>query len=441
MSLLLEALKKAERDKLGEKEQTTLVQDNEVVKDTIAASVSNYSSGEALELVPEKTSSSYDVPHQQTDRAATHDRIAAQNIFSAKKERIGGIRVGRASKWVIVSGVVLITIMSGAYYVWQETTYTSEIAPQSDKFKLDPVRQRSGVSQTPSQAKASVLPESNLAMAPVSQASISRGTENGANTENGAKVSAPLPEKDVSGADIIKTSPPLSLVITAQSSVLSDSQKRETLQDRAWTNSFSTEHPISIQHKPSTNKVSPQLTVAYQAYVAGDLDVAKQHYLKHLESNSSNKDVLLGLAAIATRMRQDKEAQTYYLRLLELDPRDPSAIAGMVGLGQIADPNQTESRLKTLLAQQPNAAALHFAIGNNYIIQLRWAAAQQSFFRALSIDSTNADYAFNLAVSLDHLNKIKLAAKYYSKALVLAGDTPVGFEKAQASDRLKELSR
>jgi len=435
MSLLLEALKKAERDKLGEKEQTTLVQDNEVVKATIAASVSNYSSGEALELVPEKTSSSYDVPHQQTDRVSTHDRIAAQNIFSAKKERIGGIRVGRASKWVIVSGVVLITIMGGAYYVWQETTYTSEIAPQSDKFKLDPARQRSGVSQTPSQAKASVLPESNLAMAPVSQASISR------DTENGAKVSAPLPEKDVSGADIIKTFPPLSLATTAQSAVLSDSQKRETLQDRAWTNSFSSEHPISIQHKPSTNKVSPQLTVAYQAYVAGDLDVAKQHYLKHLESNSSNKDVLLGLAAIATRMRQDKEAQTYYLRLLELDPRDPSAIAGMVGLGQIADPNQTESRLKTLLAQQPNAAALHFTIGNNYIIQLRWAAAQQSFFRALSIDSTNADYAFNLAVSLDHLNKIKLAAKYYSKALVLAGDTPVGFEKAQASDRLKELAR
>ena len=435
MSLLLEALKKAERDKLGEKEQTTLVQDNEVVKATIAASVSNYSSGEALELVPEKTSSSYDVPHQQTDRVSTHDRIAAQNIFSAKRERIGGIRVWRASKWVIVSGVVLITIMSGAYYVWQETTYTSEIAPQSDKFKLDPVRQRSGVSQTPSQAKASVLPESNLAMAPVSQASISR------DTENGAKVSAPLPEKDVSGADIIKTFPPLSLATTAQSAVLSDSQKRETIQDRAWTNSFSSEHPISIQHKPSTNKVSPQLTVAYQAYVAGDLDVAKQHYLKHLESNSNNKDVLLGLAAIATRMRQDKEAQTYYLRLLELDPRDPSAIAGMVGLGQIADPNQTESRLKTLLAQQPDAAALHFAIGNNYIIQLRWAAAQQSFFRALSIDSTNADYAFNLAVSLDHLNKIKLAAKYYSKALVLAGDTPVGFEKAQASDRLKELAR
>ena len=435
MSLLLEALKKAERDKLRENEQTTLVQDNEVVADKIAISVFDHPSGEALELVPEKTSSSYDVPQQQTDHASTQNRIAAQDRFSAKKEKIGGIRVGRANKWVIFSGVVLITIMSGSYYVWQETTYSSGIASQPNEFKLDPARQRSVAPQAPSQAKTSVLPGPNLAMAPVSQASISR------DAEDGAKVSAPLSEKDVSGAEIIKTPPPLSSAIPVQPPVLSASKKREAIQDRARTNSSSTEHPISIQHKPSTNKVSPQLTTAYQAYVAGDLDVAKQHYLKLLESDSSNKDVLLGLAAIATRMRQDKEAQTYYLRLLALDPLDPSAIAGMAGLGQIADPNQMESRLKNLLAQQPDAAALHFTIGNNYLIQLRWAAAQQSFFRALSIDPTNADYAFNLAVSLDHLNKIQLAAKYYSEALALAGDTPIGFEKARASERLKELAQ
>jgi uncharacterized protein HemY len=113
----------------------------------------------------------------------------------------------------------------------------------------------------------------------------------------------------------------------------------------------------------------------------------------------------------------------------------------MAGLGQITDPYQTESRLKTLLAQQPDAAALHFTLGNNYVTQLRWAEAQQSFFRALSIDPTNADYAFNLAVSLDHLNKIQLATKYYSKTLVLAGNKPVGFKKAQVSARLKELAQ
>jgi len=437
MSLLLEALKKAERNKLGEKEQTALVQNNAIVENTTATSVSDYPSGEKLELVPEKTSySSYDVPKEQTDHASTQNRIAAQNLFSVKQNKIGGIRIGHTTKWVIFSGVVLIAIMGGAYYVWQETTYTSGIAPQSNELKLAPARQRSGGPQVPPQAKKSVLPGSNLAMAPTYQTPISR------DSEERAKGSVPLSENDdVSGTDIIvDTPPPLSPVNLEQSSVLSASG-RESIQDRVGINSSSSEHPISIQYNPSTNIVSPQLTAAYQAYIAGDLDVAKQHYLKQLESNSSNKDVLLGLAAIATRMGQDNEAQTYYLRILELDPRDPSAIAGMAGLVQVADPNQTESRLKTLLAQQPGASALHFTLGNNYVTQLRWAEAQQSFFRALSIDSTNADYAFNLAVSLDHLNKIKLAAKYYSRALVLAGNSPVGFKKAQASERLKELAQ
>ena len=103
-------------------------------------------------------------------------------------------------------------------------------------------------------------------------------------------------------------------------------------------------------------------------------------------------------------------------------------------------PYQTESRLKNILAQQPDAAALHFALGNNHVIQLRWAEAQQSFFRALSIDPANADYAFNLAVSLDHLKKNELATKYYREALILADKGPVGFEEAQIIARLKELT-
>ncbi len=430
MSLLLEALKKAERNKIE------LVQNDAVVENTTATSASGYPSGEELELVPENTPSSNDAPKQQTDHASTQNRIAAQNVFSAKQNRIKGIRIGRAGKWAIFSGVVLITMMCGAYYVWKETTYTSEIAFQPNELRPGLTRQRSEPPQAPSQAKISVLPESNLVIEPIARAPILSDSE-----DREKKVSTPLPKSDVSGTDIIDTSPPLSPAIVERSSVLPATKERENLQDRAATNSSSAEHPISIQYNPSTNKVSPQLTAAYQAYVAGDLDVARQHYLKQLESNPSNKDVLLGLAAIATRMGQDNESQTYYLRILELDPRDPLAIAGMAGLGQVTDPYQTESRLKTLLAQQPDAAALHFTLGNNYVTQLRWAEAQQSFFRALSIDPTNADYAFNLAVSLDHLNKIQLAAKYYSKALVLAGNKPVGFTKVQVSARLKELAQ
>ena len=438
MSLLLEALKKAERDKLGEKEQTVRIQDNTVVKDKTTASVSNYTPSEELELVPEKTpspsSTPEDEPKQQTERESTQNRIAAQNLFSAKQDKKKGIGIGCLNKWVIYSGILLVIVIAASYYVWQETTITSEITPLTDGLKLDSVQQRSTPSQVASDTKVSDAPE-NLAVAPVTQ--ISESSER----VDEKKISAPLSKSDDTSTETIDTPLSAPSVNSEQPTSSSKSDEREYLTDRANINSSTTEQPINIQRSPSSNEVSPQLTAAYQAYVAGDLAIAKQFYLKALDSDSTNKDVLLGLAAIATRMRQDNEAQSYYLRVLELDPRDPFAVAGIAALGQTADLNQTESRLKTLLAQQPDAAALHFTLGNNYVSQSRWTEAQQSFFRAFSIDSTNADYAFNLAVSLDHLNKIKLASKYYSKALVLAGDTTVGFEKAQASKRLKELSQ
>lgn len=438
MSLLLEALKKAERDKLGEKEQPAQIQDNTVVKDKTTASVPNYTPSEELELVPEKTpspsSTPEDDPKQQTERESTQNRIAAQNLFSAKQDKKKGIGIGRLNKWVICSGILLLIVIGASYYVWQETTITSEITPLPDGLKLDSVQQRSAPSQVASEAKVNDAPE-NFVVAPVTQ--ISESSER----VDEKKTAAPLAKGD-DDTSIETIDTPLSAPsVNSEQPISSKNDEREYLADRVNINSSTTEQPIKVQRNPSSKEVSPQLTAAYQAYVAGDLAIAKQFYLKALDSDSTNKDVLLGLAAIATRMRQDNEAQSYYLRVLELDPRDPFAVAGIVALGQTADPNQTESRLKTLLAQQPDAAALHFTLGNNYVAQSRWTEAQQSFFRAFSIDSTNADYAFNLAVSLDHLNKIKLASKYYSKALVLAGDSTVGFDKAQASKRLNELSQ
>ena len=256
----------------------------------------------------------------------------------------------------------------------------------------------------------------------------------------GDKVSVSLPEKNTLNTDIIDTSASLSSDVVEKPSKLSANEIQEGIQNSASISSYSSKNPIEIKRNPTKNGVSKELKAAYQAYITGDLEIAKQYYLEELETNPRSKDALLGLAAIATRLRLVNDAQAYYLRILELDPRDSSAIAGMAGLVQ-ADPNQTESRLKNFLAQQPDAAALHFALGNNHVTQLRWAEAQQSFFRALSIDPTNADYAFNLAVSLDHLKKNALATKYYREALVLADRGPVGFKEAQIIERLKELTK
>jgi Flp pilus assembly protein TadD len=432
MSLLLEALKKAERDKLGEKELDAPVQGNTVTTKLF----SDHISGETLELVPENKPSSDDIPKQQTETESSQNRIAAQNIFLAKQDQSSRVNIGRAGKWLIFSSILLIVMIGGVYYVWQETTYVSGVAPQSNEFKLGSVRQTSKVPPASLQAKTITSPEpSDLGKTSV----VSRSAISSDKVDED-KVSAPLPRKNILNTDIIDTTASLSSDVVEKSSGLSASEIQEGIQNSAGINSYSSENPIEIKRNPTKKGVSEELKAAYQAYITGDLEIAKQYYLEELETNPRNKDVLLGLAAIATRLQLVNDAQVYYLRVLELDPRDSSAIAGMAGLVQ-TDPNQTESRLKNILAQQPDAAALHFALGNNHVTQLRWAEAQQSFFRALSIDPANADYAFNLAVSLDHLKKNELATKYYREALVLADKGPVGFKEAQIIERLKELTK
>ena len=197
--------------------------------------------------------------------------------------------------------------------------------------------------------------------------------------------------------------------------------------------------PIAVT--PSTSVVNPQIERGYDAFQQGDLAGARNQYQLALQRDATNRDALLGLAAIDIRTRNYELAESRYLRLLETDPRDAYAMAGLIALRGQTDPLQTESRLKSLIAGQPDVAHLHFALGNQYAAQSRWTEAQTSFFKAFSLDPENPDFAFNLVVSLDQLRQAKLALDYYRRALALAGARPTSFEKNQVTARITELSR
>ncbi len=196
---------------------------------------------------------------------------------------------------------------------------------------------------------------------------------------------------------------------------------------------------IRIRRDAGSAKLDPLLASAYQAFMAGDSGKAENDYRKALRQTPNSRDALLGLAAIAASRGQAEEAATHYLRVLQLDPKDAAAQAGLIGLKGYTDPVSSESRLKTLLSQTPDAGYLHFALGNLYAHQSRWSEAQEAYFNALHADSGNADYAFNLAVSLDHLDQRKPALVYYQRALSLLKERSAGFDGAQVQKRIHEL--
>jgi len=179
---------------------------------------------------------------------------------------------------------------------------------------------------------------------------------------------------------------------------------------------------------------------AYQDFLRGDMAAAGQNYQLVLLQDPANRDALLGLAAMAMKKQEFEEASGLYLRLLALDPKDPVAQAGMLSLNSGANPDESESRIKIYLSQEPNADYLHFVLGTLYMNQARWPEAQQAFFRACQINPINPDYAFNLAVSLDHLNEARLAAGYYRTALVLAEKHPANFDRESLLNRLQTIT-
>jgi Flp pilus assembly protein TadD len=197
--------------------------------------------------------------------------------------------------------------------------------------------------------------------------------------------------------------------------------------------------PIAVNARVMS--VDPFVEQGYQAFQRNDLAAARDSYQKALAREPYNRDALLGLAAIDVRTGQLETAEARYLRVLEADPRDSQAVAALVSLRGRLDPVASESRLKTLIANQPDVSQLHFSLGNQYAHQSRWSEAQSAYFKAYSLDPENADFAFNLAVSLDQLRQKKTALEYYQRALSLTAKRPASFDSAQARTRVQELSK
>jgi tetratricopeptide (TPR) repeat protein len=201
------------------------------------------------------------------------------------------------------------------------------------------------------------------------------------------------------------------------------------------------EQPAPLRFTRPQPAVHPGVEAGYAAYVAGDLSGARKDYERALQSDSANRDALLGLAAIEIRSGRYPAAEALYVKLLQSDPRDAHAHAGLIGLrGGLIDPVLAESRIKTLLAAGPAAAVLHFTLGNQLALQGRWPEAQQEYFRAFAAEPGNADFAYNLAVSLDHLRQPRLALEYYRRALSLAEQTSASFDAHAAGERAAQLA-
>ncbi len=408
MSLLMDALKKAEASKrqaddLGVTTSTPSVPTTESPAEAPRdprQEIAQHSNAIESKPVPEPALAQ--APRRvaaasATSRREAAERQAASQVFSAKQPE----RPPR-SNWALIFGLSVVAALGiGAYFWWQ-------LQPAAPRLQA-PIAARPAAPVTPEAATPTLpsAPTPAQAAAPVAENTLP-------GREPAQAAAATMRETPGRAAPLVKPQQP------ARPTALTDNT------------------PLQLSKtQPAT---LPQLEKAWDTLQAGRLEEAQHAYAQVLHKAPHNTDALLGLANIALRQGNSGQAEEYYLRVLEADPDDATAQAGLIGLRGQSDPGLSESRLKTLLSRQPESAPLHFVLGNLYARQQRWSEAQQAYFKAFSCDADNPDYLFNLAVSLDHLRQPRLAAQYYQQALDAAGNArSLSFDQQQVTKRLSEL--
>jgi tetratricopeptide (TPR) repeat protein len=187
------------------------------------------------------------------------------------------------------------------------------------------------------------------------------------------------------------------------------------------------------------NRPASLMESAYAAYQAGNTVEAARLYREVLKADATQRDAWLGLAVIAHASNQLEPAMDAYRRVLRLEPQNATALAGVSSLSRAAGEPQQESRLRELLARSPQEADLNHALALVLSGEQRWSEAQPLFFKAHSLAPKEPQFAYNLAVALDHMRKSGLAAQYYETALGLAQGKAAGFDEANARSRLAAL--
>ena len=196
---------------------------------------------------------------------------------------------------------------------------------------------------------------------------------------------------------------------------------------------------FSVQRAEKRDPVSEALQRGWNAYQNKAYESAMLEYEKVLDIEPENHDALLGKAAVALQQDDPATSRELYIKLLERDPRDPHAHAGLANIAQTSGGELSETRLKQLIEFRPDDSHLQFALGNLYIQKKSWPEAQRAFFNAWKVDNSNPDYAYNLAVSLDHLGKYREARAYYEDSLKLATGKNISFSTDAVKNRLAYL--
>ncbi|GJM11938.1 MAG: hypothetical protein DHS20C12_03410 [Pseudohongiella sp.] len=414
------------------------------------------------------------VPQRASDRSRVRDepgRTTARNVFAAKKSPLGKQNVR-----IAVGGALGLLVVAVATYFYlsltEESTFnipagsyvTTEFVDSG--FSSEELDEPLSIEAVTAEVEAAV----DEIVSATAEPQISAGTADEVANEEAALAAVDtnviaeppvneiedIPQPSQSAANLqpesiaTQAAEPVAIATTIGDEAEDSSEPVVDADQLATIDEPSSPQPtnlISFRRQQSVVTVDPNLDRAYAAYQQGALDQAEVLYRQTLANDPRQRDALIGLASIAARNGDSTEALDLYSRLLSRNPSDPIARAGLMDLLPAGSSSEQEAEFKRLLIEYPAVAALSYAHGNFLASNQRWNEAQQAYFRALQLAKTDAavsgsvnpDYAFNLAVSLEHLNQREPALNYYREALEFSENHPAGFDLNSVRARLANM--
>jgi len=375
--------------------------------------------------------------------------VAAQTIFAATASR----RSASGFKWVmIVTGLIIIAVVAMGVIVYQNEAITPRELPSPMVARgiEDIVPPAQTLTQIQSESVTGTLIQPETTPQNVTRDTVSTPSTAGAESTP-AEAPQPAPQA-VSAAPAVTPAAQTGSTVSAGEAAVVPAEGESTAgpviaaspgisAPQQLPAEIEVTHELfKISKSKGSDKNAAVIQSAYEAYQSGDYAAAKTKYDKIFKDFPESRDGLLGLGAIAMYEHDWERAFDMYSRLLTIDPGNTVARAALINLVGASGQANRESAIKLMLHDNPRSSYLYFSLGNVYASQTRWAEAQQAYFDAYRYDSSNPNYALNLAIALDRMGQSETALDYYNTALKLTSGKQTVFDEAKVQARIDTIS-
>jgi Flp pilus assembly protein TadD len=387
---------------------------------------------------------------QKTDVASADDMDMAQNAILTsnkrfKKQRsrtLRGLVFGRSSNWVIYTLLSLLTLSLLSFF--------AVFYFQDQNHKLEQSMRQYAIAPTPSLKEVRSVTAETQTAEKVDTAEVAQDSSDDVVDQSDPKSSGST-LSDVAQAPVKSVTPASADGEKAGAAPAEKAKLVAASPSSAQSSGMTSQRPVSqpvvqsaltrtLEVSVENVSVRSSLEQAYQALYSGDYQGAQTHFQDVLKTDPRNLSALNGLAAVYAHLGEDDKAVSTYYKALAVSPNNLQAFEGVIALmsNEIAG-EEWKKEIQTVLEKHPNSASLNYALGNLFAQERDWEKAQDRYFEAHMLDERNPDYLVNLGVSLDHLGKYPLAAKYYTQALVYADTQQVNFDAQQIKLRLASI--